>query len=167
MVMTGLGVVWLGSLVSAAGGPPARQAGNLPVSRGADIAETCLACHGTGLIVQQRLSRDAWMREVDKMIGWGAVVADADKAILVDYLARHFGAGPPTSDPPPAAEPGATLLASRCLACHGRDLIEQQRLDADGWSREVDKMIGWGAVLTPDDKSALVNYLSSGSWAAR
>jgi cytochrome c2 len=52
----------------------------------------CLACHEADLIQQQRLSRPAWVREVDKMIRWGAPVPPADKDVLVDYLAAKFAA---------------------------------------------------------------------------
>jgi DMSO/TMAO reductase YedYZ molybdopterin-dependent catalytic subunit len=51
----------------------------------------CLACHDTMLITQQRLTIPGWTREVDKMIGWGAGVTDAEKQSLVEYLANHFG----------------------------------------------------------------------------
>ena len=52
----------------------------------------CLACHDTSLISQQRLTIPGWTREVDKMIGWGAGVADEEKRSLIEYLAAHFGA---------------------------------------------------------------------------
>jgi cytochrome c5 len=66
----------------------------VPVASHARAAEgeavykrACIVCHDGDLIEQQRLSRPAWVREVDKMIRWGAPVADADKDALVDYLA--------------------------------------------------------------------------------
>ena len=43
-------------------------------------------------------------------------------------------------------------------SCHGPSLIAQQRLDAAGWTREVNKMIGWGATVS--DKDALIAYLA-------
>jgi DMSO/TMAO reductase YedYZ molybdopterin-dependent catalytic subunit len=51
----------------------------------------CLSCHDTALVSQQRLTIPGWTREVDKMIGWGAGVADAEKQSLVEYLAARFG----------------------------------------------------------------------------
>jgi mono/diheme cytochrome c family protein len=136
-------------------------ADSLPAAAGSNIARAqCLGCHGPELIVQQRLSREGWVREVDKMIGWGARMDDADKKVLVEYLAAHFAdrpAAPRTDD----ARTGARILETRCTACHGIDLISQQRLGAEGWSREVDKMIGWGTSLNPDEKTALVEYLSA------
>lgn len=51
---------------------------------------SCLTCHEDDLIEQQRLSRAGWGREVDKMIRWGAVVPDAEKDALIDYLAARY-----------------------------------------------------------------------------
>lgn len=50
----------------------------------------CLTCHEDDLIESQRLSRAGWVREVDKMIRWGATVAPTDKDALVDYLAARY-----------------------------------------------------------------------------
>lgn len=52
----------------------------------------CLTCHDADLIEAQRLPRAGWVRSVDKMIRWGANVADADKEGLVDYLAARYPA---------------------------------------------------------------------------
>jgi mono/diheme cytochrome c family protein len=134
---------------------------SLPPAAGANIARAqCLGCHGSELIVQQRLSREGWVREVDKMIGWGARVDDGDKKVLVDYLAAHFADRPAAPRTDDLASAGARVMETRCATCHGVDLISQQRLSIDGWSREVDKMIGWGTSLNPEEKTALVEYLS-------
>ena len=71
----------------------ARQ--DLPDGKGAELArDKCLNCHEADLIVSQRLSRQGWTREVEKMIRWGAVVSDAEKEPLVDYLFGNFGPRP-------------------------------------------------------------------------
>jgi cytochrome c5 len=51
---------------------------------------SCLTCHEEDLIESQRLSRAGWVRSVEKMMRWGAVVPEADKNALVDYLAARF-----------------------------------------------------------------------------
>ena len=56
------------------------------------VQRACRPCHGTDLMAQQRLTRAAWAREVDKMIRWGAKVEDAEKDVLVDYLTTRWGA---------------------------------------------------------------------------
>jgi mono/diheme cytochrome c family protein len=57
--------------------------------------------------------------------------------------------------------PGAEVVRSRCLACHQTDLIEQQRLSAAGWTREVGKMERWGAQLTDAQRDTLISYLTT------
>src|SRR5262245_66670810 len=60
----------------------ARQ--DLPEGKGAEIArDKCVVCHEADVIVAQRLSRQGWTREVEKMIRWGAVVSDADRKSVV------------------------------------------------------------------------------------
>jgi cytochrome c5 len=55
--------------------------------RGKQIYESrCLVCHEDDLTAQQRLARAGWVREVEKMMRWGAAVGDAEKDALVDYL---------------------------------------------------------------------------------
>jgi mono/diheme cytochrome c family protein len=54
-------------------------------------ASACLACHGARIIVQQRLSKAAWAKEVDKMTKWGAEVDPKDREALIDYLSANFG----------------------------------------------------------------------------
>ncbi len=53
-------------------------------------ATACLECHEARIIVQQRLSKAVWTREVDKMMKWGAVLDAADRDALVDYLSTNF-----------------------------------------------------------------------------
>ena len=50
----------------------------------------CLECHDARIIVQQRLSKAAWTKEVDKMIRWGAVVDPTDREAVIDYLSSNF-----------------------------------------------------------------------------
>lgn len=57
----------------------------------------CVACHSTRIINSQRLSAAAWTKEVDKMMGWGAVVPD--KQLLIDYLATEYSNTKPVSTP--------------------------------------------------------------------
>ena len=59
----------------------------------------CTECHETRIIVQQRLSKAAWTREVDKMIKWGAVVDAKDHDALIEYLSTNFGTDRPAYVP--------------------------------------------------------------------
>ena len=56
------------------------------------VTAACLGCHDAGIIIQQRLSKAAWTREVDKMIKWGASVDPADRDAFIDYLSTNFSA---------------------------------------------------------------------------
>jgi hypothetical protein len=66
-----------------------------PALEGAPAVFTraCLTCHDRDLIAQQRLTRAGWVREVEKMIRWGAPVSESDKSALVDYLASPLPRG--------------------------------------------------------------------------
>ena len=57
------------------------------------VQTACLECHDARIIVQQRLSKASWTKEVDKMIKWGAVVDPADREPFIDYLSSNFPAG--------------------------------------------------------------------------
>ena len=46
-----------------------------------------------------------------------------------------------------------------CVACHGERLIHSQRLSPVAWTKEVDKMIGWGASVK--DRQLLIDYLAT------
>ena len=56
----------------------------------AKFKTACLECHDADIILQQRLSKAAWGREVDKMIRWGAVVDQRDRDAFIDYLSTNF-----------------------------------------------------------------------------
>jgi mono/diheme cytochrome c family protein len=53
----------------------------------------CLDCHENDLTRQQRLAHSGWVREIDKMVRWGATVTDSEREALLDYLSRQFGPG--------------------------------------------------------------------------
>ena len=157
-------VVWLSAFAMRvdAGGPsqsPTPTAAAPTPGDGAEVARRrCLACHGGGLIAQQRLARDEWSRELDKMASWGAEVTGPERPLLLDYLASRFGK---VADQPPPSMAVAELLTMRCQVCHDRTLIDQQRLTLDGWRREIDKMSAWGARVTESEKAALAEHLAS------
>ena len=141
--------------------PAAVTAQELPQGPGREAITTrCLSCHEADLIVQQRLARAGWVREVDKMVRWGAVVPAAEREPMIDYLAAHFAPKPAASHLVATAASEA-IYKRACLGCHEDDLIESQRLSRAGWVREVDKMIRWGATVAASDKDALVDYLAA------
>ena len=74
----------------------------------AKVRTACLECHDASIIIQQRLSKAAWTKEVDKMIKWGALVEADDRDSFIDYLSTNF---PP--DKPPAEMPRAASMKKR------------------------------------------------------
>jgi mono/diheme cytochrome c family protein len=80
----------------------------------AKATTTCLECHEARIILQQRLSKPAWGKEVDKMTKWGAVLAPADRDALIDYLSTNFSPDKPPYDPPrTATDKGAPGKSSK------------------------------------------------------
>lgn len=69
----------------------------------AKATTACTECHEARIILQQRLSKGAWTKEVDKMTKWGAVVDPADRDALIDYLSANFSPDKPAYEPPRTA----------------------------------------------------------------
>jgi hypothetical protein len=74
----------------------------------AKATTSCLECHEARIILQQRLPKAAWTKEVDKMMKWGAVVDAADRDALIDYLSTNFSPDKSAYDPPRTAGSGKT-----------------------------------------------------------
>ena len=55
----------------------------------------CLECHEARIILQQRLNKAAWAKDVDKMMKWGAVMDASDRDPLIDYLSVNFSPDKP------------------------------------------------------------------------
>lgn len=89
------------------GSVTAAQSPSLPAGAAqAKVTTACMECHESRIILQQRLSKAAWAKEVDKMVRWGALVDPADRDSFVDYLSANFPAGKP-------AEPAARTAAEK------------------------------------------------------
>ncbi len=65
----------------------------------------------------------------------------------------------PTAQLPPGAMQAKATTA--CTECHEARIIVQQRLSSAAWTKEVDKMAKWGALVDPADREALIDYLST------
>jgi mono/diheme cytochrome c family protein len=82
-----------GILISAAMG-----ADQATLDRGKqEEARACVACHSLRIIHIQRLPRATWVRELDKMTGWGTKITDRDA--LLEYLVANFGDDKPPAPP--------------------------------------------------------------------
>ena len=58
----------------------------------AKVKAACLQCHNSKRITQQHLTRQQWSRKLDKMVKLGADVPDSQRAALLNYLTKNFGA---------------------------------------------------------------------------
>jgi len=55
---------------------------------------------------------------------------------------------------------GATLLDTRCSACHSADKPKKEKETHEQWEKIVTRMISKGAKLTDAEKKVLVDYLA-------
>jgi hypothetical protein len=63
--------------------------------------------------VQQRLSKPAWTKEIDKMMKWGAEVDPKDRDALIDYFSANFGPDRPTYAAPGTATESQSQTKTR------------------------------------------------------
>ena len=66
----------------------------------AKVRAACTLCHDARIIVQQRLTKEQWAKEVDKMVKWGALLNSSERDGLVDYLSGNFTPEKPAYVPP-------------------------------------------------------------------
>ena len=99
LIPVALAVITLAVLSSSASGQKPTE--DLPAgAMQAKATTSCLECHEARIILQQRLSKAAWTKEVDKMVKWGAVVDAGDHDALIDYLSTNFSPDRPAYEPP-------------------------------------------------------------------
>ena len=55
---------------------------------------------------------------------------------------------------------GEALVNERCTVCHTRERIDNADKDEAGWTETVDRMIGHGAVLSDEERAAVIQYLT-------
>lgn len=85
----------------------------------------------------------------------GLAAAAALAAILAP---RATGQGPSSAALPSGALQQKAQRA--CLGCHDAKIILQQQLDKKVWTKEMDKMIRWGAPVAAEDRDALIDYFA-------
>jgi hypothetical protein len=136
-------------------------------AQGANMAqrmESCTAsCHGPSLIAQQRLDRDAWGREINKMMGWGAEVPAAEKDAFINYLAALFNPSRPRPDTGKLIPEGkgSDIFQMSCMSCHDDKPVAALKRDRTAWAREIEKMINWGAYVPDGRRDELIEYLTT------
>lgn len=94
-------------------------------------------------------------------LGLGLLLLADPRGLRVDAGTDRQAASA-TDDDPDAEEQnllGQRTLEQNCLMCHSVELIQGQRLNPTQWTAEVDKMIGWGAPVPPEDRERLIQHL--------
>ena len=90
------------------------------------------------------------------MIGMGAPVSEEEADVLVDYLFNNLGIKPE----PPVKTAGRAILERACTGCHSLNGIEKYAWSSVGPYKElVSTMISYGAVLSDEEKTTLIDYL--------
>lgn len=59
------------------------------VNSAADLKRSCVRCHSLEVVRAQRLSREEWEQELNKMVSMGARVNN--RAALLNYLTQKYG----------------------------------------------------------------------------
>lgn len=82
------GAVFSAVLVLVAGTASAQD---LPDGPGKDLVQTiCTECHDTARIVAQRKTKAEWTAKVTEMLQEEQDVTEAEREIIINYLASHF-----------------------------------------------------------------------------
>jgi len=147
-----------GEPVTEGEAPPEHEMG-VALDGNALINERCTVCHTRDRIDQAQKTPEQWAATVDRMIGYGARLSPEERQAVLDYLTSQ-GAAPPAEDMSAALD-GNALINERCTVCHTRDRIDQAQKTPEQWAATVDRMIGYGARLSPEERQAVLDYLSS------
>jgi cytochrome c5 len=74
--------------VGTSSGAPAAQSSS--VDGKAVMESACTSCHDLGRVTSASKTMDGWTSTVDRMIGKGAKLTDAEKTSLITYLSETY-----------------------------------------------------------------------------
>jgi mono/diheme cytochrome c family protein len=86
----------------------------------------------------------------------GLVVASAAAA-----LAQEGGAGGAGGAGAAANSPGRAMVLSKCFQCHTDAMFRDQRQDRGAWEATVYRMVGRGALWTPEEIKLMADFLGT------
>lgn len=134
------------------------------------VTQVCVGCHAgiMRMLEIREKSEDEWRDTIYSMIGRGAQVLPDEIEPLTEYLVASAGRGrqaspepsaaaATTSQGPPGAEANA-ILERRCQLCHDLELATT-RLASEDWATVIDRMVTFGASVTPAERQTLIEYL--------
>lgn len=133
------------------------------------IRKNCTACHGIDDYAFYSLDREGWQKLIaGKHKPSGDGLTDADRGVLLDWLAVKFGPDtkpfPRTYVPPEIttffSDPEAQRLLNRaCTTCHSLAEVQKTRNSADAWRVTLVDMRERGAQLSDLELEQLVEWL--------
>lgn len=72
---------------------PALLSAQLPEGPGKEeTMKQCRTCHEVARSISPRQDRDGWIGTMNKMVAFGMKTSDAEYALILDYLAKHYPA---------------------------------------------------------------------------
>ena len=102
----------------------------------------CGSCHDTTSIQTAARNDKEWTETVDQMVARGATLSDADRPILIAYLARAYG--------PMPDGPGKDIVLNTCTICHDRTRVTRSRHTEEEWESTLIAMLNEGAQLSDE-----------------
>jgi len=76
-------------------------------------------------------------------------------------LAALAFAAPACAQEAGPAHPGRAVVLSKCFQCHTDAMFRDHRQDRRGWEATVYRMIGRGALWTPEEIKLMADYLGA------
>lgn len=133
------------------------------------IRANCSTCHGIDDYAFYAMDKAGWSKLIaEKHKPGDAPLSDADRGLLLDWLAVKFGPEtkpfPRTYIPPEIttffSDPEAIRLMDRsCTRCHAIDKVQGERKAADNWRVTLVDMRERGAQLSDQELEQLVEWL--------
>ncbi|MBV8399476.1 MAG: hypothetical protein JOZ17_12160 [Acetobacteraceae bacterium] len=68
---------------------------------------------------------------------------------------------PAGAAPGGAALPGRAVVLSKCFQCHTDAMFRDQRQDRRAWEATIYRMVGRGALWTPEEIKLMADYLGA------
>jgi len=84
-------------------------------------------------------------------------------AAFVAAIATTEAAGvgtPPQDSPAAPAPPGREIVQRKCAQCHAATMWTALRQDRRAWESTLYRMVGRGALWTPEEINAMADYLA-------
>lgn len=121
------------------------------------VNNACGLCHSPDLIGNSHFGTvDEYVAMVNRMVGMGAPLSPSQVATVADYLFKTYGPKPESA----VDDRSKSVFNLACGTCHGTDLVDGRKdADKETYRSLVDRMIAYGAGVTPDQIDPLVEYL--------